>query len=220
MGFWGKIFALGRQTKDDSLPIYDDYKDAPQNSLFRLPNDPPTTIRINQSYSEELLKDHDIIDEYWTMVAGVSYRTEEVNSFVSGTNRSVFIKHEQSNKYPHALAVYGIWKDKKGYHQKKQLGYVPDDEARQIAEQIKTITNHNFATKLGVLYLPTREKSAGIRFDFVVLCPALPRFEVHGIGKDSCRKRKKTYIAKDKEEAIQKALTDGIIVDTDNIKQL
>jgi len=220
VGILAELFGSGGQLKKDGLLVYVHSKDAPQDSWFRLSEDPPTTIRIKQSYPAELLQGRDTIDEYRTRVAGTSYRTEDVNSFVSGTNQSVCVKHEPLKGHPNALAVYGMWKDKGGHFQNKQLGYVPSEEAEEIAEQLKTIRDYTFAAKLCTLFLPTREKHAGIRFDFVVLRPALPRFQVHGIDKDSGRKRKRTYKAIDEEDAIHQAWKDRIIVDTKKIKQL
>ena len=221
MGFLKEIFSSTKKIEMSVLPVYDSFNDAPENSLFRLPKDPSTTVRINQSYPQESLKDRDIIREYWsTSVAGTSHRLENVTSFVYGSQRSIFIEHESSKKYPHALAVYGIWRDERSYSQKKQLGYVPNEEAKEIAGIVKAIPDHTFAAKLNALFLPTKEKYAGIRFDLVVLRMALPRFEIIGVGRDSGRKRKKTYIAKDKEEVILKAQKDGIIVEVNKIKQL
>lgn len=221
MGFLAELFGSGGKLKRRMLPVYVHYKDAPQDSLFQLPDDPPTTIRIRQSYPAYLLQGRDTVEEYRnTMVAGTSHRPDAVNSFVSGTNQSVFVKHEPLNEYPNALAVYGTWKDKGGHSQNKQLGYVPSDEAEDIAKRVKTISDHTFAAKLWVLYLPTGKKRAGIRFDLVVLRPALPRFQVRGIAKDTGRKRTRTYKAIDEEDAIRQAWMDRIVVDTKKIKRL
>jgi hypothetical protein len=221
MGILAELFGSGGQLKKDSLPVYVHYKDAPEDSWFRLTDDPPTTIRIRQSYAAELLQGHDTVEEYRnTMVAGTSHRPEAVNSFVLGTNQTVFVKHEPLKGHPNALAVHGTWKDKGGHSQNKQLGYVPSEEAKEIAKQVKTIPDHTFAAKLWALFLPTRKKSAGIRFDLVVLRPALPRFQVHGIAKDTGRKRRRTYKAIDEEDAIRQAWMDRIVVDTKKIKRL
>ncbi|MBN1818953.1 MAG: hypothetical protein JW828_16450 [Sedimentisphaerales bacterium] len=50
--------------------------------------------------------------------------------------------------------------------------------------------------------------------------PRWPRFEIHGIGKKSGRKRKKTYRAKTFDEALKQAYADDMIVDIQACKEI
>lgn len=42
----------------------------------------------------------------------------------------------------------------------------------------------------------------------------MPHFEIHGYGRDTGRKRKRTYVADSEEDAMQKASADGTITET------
>lgn len=48
----------------------------------------------------------------------------------------------------------------------------------------------------------------------------MPRFEIIGVGRSTGRKRVRIYEAKDQEDAIMMAASDGTVVETDKIKIL
>lgn len=205
-----------------NLEICETYKEVSNNVLFRLENDSDNVIRIKQEYPLNKPRKWDISFEEWnTPVAGVSYRVQNVMNLMAGSSRQIILAQEPMPKYPHAIAVYGRWNNKRGKGQRKQLGYLQDYEARQITKRLAKMKDYLLLAKLAKMFIPTRDKEApGLRIDVAILEPALPRFEVPGIGRDSGRKRKRTYRAINKEKAIEKANNDGIIVDVKNIKRL
>ncbi len=149
------------------LPVYDSYKDAPKKSVFRLPRDNKNVLRFNYVFKNG--KSIWAAIEAWKVhVAGVSYRPKVVTSFIYGEQRSVEVEKRPTKKYPHALAVIGKWKDTRRYHQKSQLGYVPDDEAKEITDIIKKHPGSKILSELGMIYLPTKDKNPGIRIDVAV----------------------------------------------------
>ena len=216
------IFSSKRNFGKAKVVLCESYSDVGNDVLFRLVDDADNVIRIKQEYNLTKQKDWDIADEEWNLqVAGVSHRIESVMRFIAGESRKVRLAPEPMPKYPHAIAVYGEWLDKRGRRFKEQLGYVPDEEARDINKRISKAKDYLLAGKLAKMFIPTREKSTpGLRIDVAIFSPALPRFEVHGFSLDSGRKRKRTYIAKDKEQAISMAQKDGIVVDMNNIIKL
>jgi hypothetical protein len=71
-----------------------------------------------------------------------------------------------------------------------------------------------------MMFIPHRDKGAGLRIEVAILTPPLPRFEVHGFGRENGRKRKRACTARDSGEAIDKASKDGIVVDVNACKQV
>jgi len=207
--------------------LCESYHDVGNDVLFRLTTDPPNVIRIKQEYnllSNQNEKKHklDMIEEEWGVeVSGISYRSVNALSFISGKNQRVILTPQPIEKYPHAIAVYGQWLDPQGKIQKEHLGYLPNDYAKQISCIIRGDKSSVLSGKLSKIFIPYKEKQTpGLRIDVAIFQHALPRFEIHGYSKVNGRKRKKTYRAKDMEEAIFKAQKDGIIVDVSKIKKI
>ena len=153
-------------------------------------------------------------------MAGVSHREQAVIMYIGGNAKRIELAEEPSDKYPHAIAVYGKWIDQRNEIQKKQLGYLPDQDAKAIARKTKKQKDYLLVAKLAKMFIPVEDKGPGLRIHVGILAPAIPRFIVHGFGRDTGRKRRKTYIAKDKEEAILKASQDGIIVDVEKTEKV
>ncbi len=147
-----------------TLPVYDSYKDAPKNAVFRLCGDEQRLIRFNSVFDNE--EGFFSAIERWNVgVAGVSHQPEAVLSFAYGEKRRVVIKKKALKKYPHALAVMGTWQDSKTYIKTEQLGYVPNDDARQISTVSGKYKNPEILAKLNMIFLPTEDKDPGIRID-------------------------------------------------------
>jgi hypothetical protein len=217
MGFLNSLF---QGTGKLSVAIYDTHQEAPLNTPYRVKNDHDNVIRIRQNYIVDSREKWDTLDEHWGLhVAGVTYREEDVISFIEGEDWQIEVLREPTDKHPHAIAVYGIWKSR-GKRYKKQLGYVPNQDAKDIYKQIKKLSQYQLAAKLHAMYIPTKDKNAGLLIDIIVMEPRWPRFEIHGLGKKSGRKRKKTYRAQTFEDALEMAYADDMIVDLQACKEV
>jgi hypothetical protein len=204
------------------IDLCESYKDVGDDVPFRLVDDPDNVIRIKQKYTLTIPKDWEMAGEEWSLqVAGISYRAENVMHFIGGSSRQIKLVQEPMEKYPHAIAVYGEWIDTKGTKQKAQLGYLPNTDAKRITKELTKMRDYLLIGKLAKMFIPSGEKGMpGLRVDVAIFQPALPKFEVHGIDKTTSRKRKRTYRAKDQEEAISLAQMEGIIVEVDKIRRL
>jgi hypothetical protein len=204
------------------VELCESYKDVGDDVLFRLVDDPDNVIRIKQRYPLTIPQDWEMAGEEWSLqVAGVSYRVENVMHFIGGSSRRIQLVQEPMVKYPHAIAVYGEWIDKRETKQKSQLGYLPNTDAKKITKALTKMRDYLLVGKLAKMFIPTGEKGTpGLRVDVAIFQTALPKFEVQGLDKKTGRKRKRTYRAKDQEEAILQAQGDGIIVEVDKIKRV
>ena len=218
MGFLNNLF---QGISKPEVAIYESDQEAPKDQAYRLRKDPENLIRIRQDYVTNSQKQWDTLEDYWGLhVAGVTHREESVISFISGDNRQIELSQEPTPKHPHAIAVYGKWADNKNRCHREQLGFVPNEDAKDIYKRRKKTSEYLLSSRLNRMYAPTKEKNAGIVFDVILLEPRWPRFEIHGIGKKSGRKRKKTYRAKTLDEALNKAYTDDMIVDIQASKEI
>ena len=222
MGFFSnKLFASRKNHDKLDITLCKSPRDVADNVPFRLISDADNIVRIKQSYpvvgdGRFTFTAHD-----WELpVAGVSDRPDAVMSFIAGRSRSIRLVQKPGRKYPHAIAVYGVWKGIKGETHKKQLGYIPDENVREISDCWRRTPNCIIAGKLSTMSIPHRGKGVGLRIEVAILTPPLPRFEVHGCGRENGGKRKQTYWARDLDEAIDKASKDGIIVDVSACKQV
>jgi len=222
MGFFSnKLFASRKKNGKLDITLCESARDVADNVPFRLVTDAENIVRIKQSYpmagdGRFTFNAHD-----WELpVAGVSRRLDAVMSFIAGESRSIRLVQKPRNEYPPAIAVYGKWKGVKGKTYKKKLGYIPDDSVREISDCWKRTPNCILAGKLSMMFIPHRDKGAGLRIEVAILTPPLPRFEIHGSGRENNRKRKQAYTARDLDEAIDKASNDGIVVDVSACKQV
>lgn len=217
MGIFDSLFGATNQLK---ISLYESDEEVPDNVPYRLINDPDNLVKIHQDYTIDSDKQWDILEEYWGLhIAGVSYREEEVLSFMAGENRKILLLREPTSKHPHAIAVYGTW-TAKNYLNKGQLGFVPDEDAREIHKKLKKLSEFMLCAKLNRMFIPTKEKNAGLMIDVILLEPKWPRFEIHGFGKKSGRRRKKTYRAKTFDNALEQAYADDMIVDIQACKEI
>lgn len=152
-----------------NITLCESYNDVKNDVPFRLVDDQDNVIRIKQSYPID--RKWDIIDErQFINVAGVTFRQEEVISFIAGASRQIKLKKATSDEYPHAIAVFGTWSDAQGKTNTQQLGYVPDEEAEDIADTISEQPDCRIVGKLIKMFIPTNTKqTAGLRID-IALC--------------------------------------------------
>lgn len=191
------------------------------NSLYRYDSDPPNMLRIDQDYPSELSNTKRIIEEFECRVAGVSYRMESVTSFIAGTNHKILAIEQPQTKYPHAIAIYGDWTDIEGKHKIEQLGYVPDEDAKEISKIRKQEKDTVLEVKLTTIFASIGDELiAGLQYKLAIWGPRIPLFCVEGYGRKSGRKRKKHYWAKNAEEAIKLANADNMIVDVAAVKEV
>jgi hypothetical protein len=194
--------------------------DVVPSTLYRYESDPSHMLRINQNYPREFSKTKRIIEEFECHVSGVTHYLENVHSFIAGNNLIIWPFEEPQPKFPHAIAIYGDWTDIDRNHQMKQLGHVPDDDAKAIYEIRQQENNIKLGVHLTTVFLPVYDLTAGLKFNIAVFGEPIPRFCVEGYSKTSGRKRKKHYWAKDIEEAIKFANADGMIVDIRSVKEI
>lgn len=163
------IKKLAIQKSQLNITLCESYNDVENDVPFRLVDDQDNVIRIKQTYPID--KKWDIIEErQFINVAGVSYRQDEVISFIAGTSRQIKLQRVPSDEYPHAIAVFGMWSDAQGKTNKQQLGYVPDEEAEDIADTIGKQADCQIVGKLIKMFIPTNTaKTAGLRID-IALC--------------------------------------------------
>ncbi len=222
MGFYSnKLLVLKKKYGKLNITLCESPGTVAENVPFRLATDAENIVRIKQSYpmagdGRFTCNAHD-----WELpVAGVSRRLDAVMSFIAGQSRSIRLVQEPRNEYPPAIAVYGKWKGVKGKTCKEKLGYIPDDSVREISDCWKRTPNGIIAGKLSMMFIPYRDKGAGLRIDVAILTHALHRFEVNGFDRENGRERKRTYSVRDLDEAIDKASKDGIVVDVSACKQV
>lgn len=121
---------------------------------YRRPDDAENVIRVNQRPPKGFAA---VLFEF-AAVAGVSYRQEDVQAFIEGTEREVSLRREFVNEqHPNALAVWGLWRDGK-VAKSARLGFVPREMNDAIGDQ-------PVAATLVAMYRATREKEAGVRID-------------------------------------------------------
>ena len=222
MGFFSdKLFASRKNYGKLDITLCESPTDVADDVPFRLVTDAENIVRIKQSYPTAGDGRFTCNAQDWQLpVAGVSDRPDAVMSFIAGKSRSIQLVQEARNGYPHPIAVYGVWKGIKGKTHEKQLGYIPDDNVREISDCWKRTPNGIIAGKLSMMFIPYRDKGAGLRIDVAILTHALHRFEVNGFDRENGRERKRTYSVRDLDEAIDKASKDGIVVDVSACKQV
>ena len=171
MGFFSdKLFGSRKKYGKLDITLCESPRDVADNVPFRLVTDAENIVRIKQSYpmagdGRFTLNAHD-----WELpVAGVSYRSGTVMSFIAGGFRSIRLVQEPRNECPHAIAVYGKWKGVKGKTHKEKLGYIPDNNLREISDCWKRTPNCVLAGKLSMMFIPHRDKEAGLRIEVAIL---------------------------------------------------
>ncbi len=108
-------------------------------------------------------------------VAGVSKEPAKQHfiALIKGERQSIELLRDPSNKYDQdAVRVIGHWYDAKGSHYQGQIGWVPANIAKEIADCYPT---GPIGGRIMVMYLPRPGKDAGIRID---------------IGRPSLRRKK------------------------------
>ncbi|MHC4191753.1 MAG: hypothetical protein ACYSUB_19075 [Planctomycetota bacterium] len=147
-----------------NIALCESSKDVDNNVPFRLIKDADNVIRIKQDYSLDSNNNWIKTDEDWYVsVSGVSYRKDVVAWFIAGTSREIELIKEPMSDYPHAIAVYGKWKDSYGKSHNEQLGYIDDDNAREISLYMTRSKDYKISAKLAMMYLPTEHKNPGLR---------------------------------------------------------
>ncbi|MCK9326101.1 MAG: HIRAN domain-containing protein [Bacteroidales bacterium] len=95
-------------------------------------------------------------------VAGISYRQNTALKLIEGSGRKIVLEKEPDNEYDkNAIKVLGKWVEGDKY-KTEQVGYVPKEVAAEIA---KKYPDNKLEGCLRVIFKPTKENSAGIRFD-------------------------------------------------------
>lgn len=192
-----------------------------ENQPYRFKDDEKRIIRFKQDYPK--VEDSDVIPlhEIFTNVAGTTFRGKDVEKFIYGKNKRLEVVHTPSPKYENAISIYGIWETINNRTCKKLIGYVPDDESKDIYRKyIMKREKCILRGKLIKIYLPEREMNAGISICVDIWGSKLPNFEIHGIKKSNNRKITKTYEAKTFEDACEMAFADKIIVDVSESKEI
>ena len=123
---------------------------------YRLSDDPPEAIRINQAAPKGLPKR---LADFIT-VAGVSFQQANAISFVKGTGREIELERDPTNKYDkNAIKVIGTWFDQEENEYEELLGWVPAELAKEIPADIR------IGATIKSMYVARSGKNAGLRID-------------------------------------------------------
>jgi len=173
------IIHLGNQSQQSiseselNIALCESHKDVDKNVPYSLTTDSDNVIRIKQDYP--LSSNNNWIqtdeEEWYVKVSGVSRRKDAVVWFIAGTSREIEVVKEPMPDNPHALAVYGKWKDKYGKNYKEKLGYVEDYEAQEISDSLNQSKGCKLSAKLEMMFIPTEEKNAGLRINVTIFEP-------------------------------------------------
>jgi hypothetical protein len=97
-------------------------------------------------------------------VAGISFndRLKNAMAFISGRDRSLLLERDPENRYdPNAIRVMGRWRGAAGSEHEMQIGWVPREIAKKIAEQIEGAPIYG---ALQTMFKPDEGRNPGIRF--------------------------------------------------------
>lgn len=121
--------------------------EAERNTDYRLPDDPPYIIRINQSWPAgirgnicpELSGEKQFPESI--PVAGVTHRADTLRAMIDGTDRRVELLRDPENRRdPTAIKVLGHWRAGDGGEHFDQLGWIPAELAHAIARRFPHAT--------------------------------------------------------------------------------
>ncbi len=144
-------------------------KDVDKNVAFRLVKDSDNVVRIKQDYPLSSNDNWIQSDEEWyAKVSGVSHRKDAVVCFIAGISRKIEVVREPMPDYPHAIAVYGKWTDRNGKNYHEKLGYIDDDNAYEISENLKQSKDYKLSAKVVMMFVPTKDKGPGLRINVTI----------------------------------------------------
>lgn len=118
--------------------------------IIRIEQNPPIGFN-NKIYEKVMLK-------------GVSYssREEAVNSFISGSNRSLILERSPSKQDKFGIKVIGVWQSTRKYR-RAHLGWLPVIEAAQIYTSYPS--DLPLAATLRKIFQSRPGKNPGMRYD-------------------------------------------------------
>jgi hypothetical protein len=98
------------------------------------------------------------------MLKGISYSSSEesVNSFISGSNRSLILERSPSNQDKFGIKVIGVWQSTRKIR-RAHLGWLPVIEAAQICTTYSL--DLPLAATLRKIFKPRPGKNPGMRYD-------------------------------------------------------
>lgn len=179
-GLWLIIRLVSRSKKSISeselnIALCESHKDVEKEVPYRLTTDYYNVVRIKQDYplssNNNWIQTEEEEEEWYVKVSGVSLRKDAVVLFIAGTSREIEVVKEPMPDYPHALAVYGKWKDKYEKIYKEKLGYVDDYHAQEISESLNQSKGCKLSAKLRMMFVPTKEKKPGLRINVTIFEP-------------------------------------------------
>lgn len=153
------------------VPVIPDPTERGVDRDFRLPDDPPHVIRVNQYPSPGLRRK--LAD--FIPVAGITQPDALANalSFIRGERRAIVLERQPDNPVdPNAVAVFATWLSG-GNEVSGRLGFLPAEVAATIAA---AGARSPIGATLKVMYDAEPGRSPGIRLDIWV--PARPRRKV------------------------------------------
>ena len=98
-------------------------------------------------------------------VAGISKGSQRkaAKACIEGRDQKVELLKDPDNPHdPNAIRVVAHWRDKRGRWNSDQIGWVPRDLARQIAEEIPDV---ELSARIRVMFPPGRGRSPGMRIE-------------------------------------------------------
>lgn len=141
---------------------------------YRIPGDNENVVRINSRVPNGM----DLKIATNIPVAGVTFRVESVHNFIEGYKRMIVLSPEPNNKYDkYAIAIHGTFEDEDGSKFSAHIGYVPKKLAKKLH-------NRDIAVQLKIIYLPTKNKGAGLRMDILEVSDLMKNLKGGIISED------------------------------------
>ena len=153
-------FLGGFYSSGDPAPVIRHPHDRGHGNDFRRPGDEKYIIRTNQRPPKKRNKKF----KGDVAVAGVSKRTEQVERFINGDEREVTLVRDPHNKYDsNAVKVIGSWTDTEDQRHRKQLGWLPAEVAKELADEEED--DIPIGATLETMFKPRLWKYPGLRID-------------------------------------------------------
>jgi len=148
-----------------AIPIVEDSSHVAPGDEFRLENDPEDVIRIRRKRPPQATFPTILIKD--VPVAGVSQpeARKNVMMFIAGKDRSRALVRDRGNRFDkNAIKVIGKWEDRGRGAGSAQLGWIPREIAKEIAQD-KKLAGLDLYASLRAIFLPSPGKAPGLRFD-------------------------------------------------------
>lgn len=124
--------------------------------VYRKPGDPEHVIRFNSTIVNDAVRVGKNVS-----VAGVTFRSDEANSFAFGHRQWCTLEFEPTNPYDkNAIKIIGYWDGTEEWDDPRHehIGYIPKEKAKLWVGKI-------LIAKIKTIYMPVNSRTVGIRID-------------------------------------------------------